>query len=198
MSVWLELERLALSHGYLGVFILALVCNLTFFLPAPLVVPVYAMGVTHSPILLGLSSGLGSTIGEFSSYLIGLAGRRIIDRRYEEHIETAKRLLQRYGAAMIFVFALTPLPDDLLLVTFGLINYDLKKAFTAMLLGKIMLNMAVAYAGRYSFSSVWGFVASMNRVEVLLLALFGVAALLASSRIDWSTVYNKMESLRRG
>lgn len=195
MSIWIELEQLALSHGYVGVFILALACNLTFFLPAPFVVPVYALGVTHSPILLGLSSGLGSTIGEFSSYLIGLVGKRIIDQRYEEQLETAKKLLQKYGATMIFIFALTPLPDDFLLVTFGVVKYDLRKAFTAMLLGKIILNMAVAYAGRYSFSSVRDILTSMSSFQVLFLAFFVVIAVWAFSKIDWSVFFQKMEHL---
>jgi len=195
VSILLELETIALTYGYLGVFILALACNLTFFLPAPLVVPVYAMGVTHNPILLGLSSGLGSTIGEFSSYLIGLAGKQIIKGRYEDQLDIVKKLLQKYGVALIFIFALTPLPDDLLLVTFGIIKYDLKKAFTAMLCGKIMLNTIVAYAGKYSFSSVWDFMTSINLFQMLLLAFSGVILVYAFSKIDWSILLKKFEHL---
>lgn len=188
----MELENLALTYGYVGVFILALVSNLTFFLPAPLVVPVYALGVTHNPILLGLSSGLGSTVGEFSSYFIGLAGKKIINERYEKQLEIARKLLQKYGVAMIFIFALTPLPDDLLLVTFGIIKYDLKKAFTAMLFGKIILNMIVAYAGRYSFSFVLDIMTSINIVQIVFLAFFCIITVLAFSKIDWSTVFKKI------
>lgn len=156
MNVWIWLEGLAYTYRYPGVFVLALLCNLTFFLPAPLVVPVYAMGVTHNPLILGLCSGLVSSLVEFSSYVIGLGGSKMISDRYGEQVAVTKRLLERYGAFLIFLFALTPLPDDLLLVTYGVIKYDLKKAFSAMLLGKILMNTLVAYAGKYSFQFVWG------------------------------------------
>lgn len=96
---------------------------------------------------------------------------------------------------MIFIFALTPPPDDLLHVTFGIIKYDSKKAFTAMLLGKIILNMMVAYAGMYGFSSVLDLMASINMVQILFLAFLGVITALAFSRIDWSTVLKKIEHL---
>lgn len=187
------LETLAYTYGYFGVFILALVCNLTFFLPAPLVVPVYAMGATHNPILLGLSSGLGSTIGEFSSYLLGLAGNKKINERYGRQVAIIRRLLDRYGAFLIFLFALTPLPDDLLLVTFGIIKYDFKKAFIAMLLGKILMNTIVSYAGKYSFEFVWTNIVSLSPIHLIIL---GIPILLVAAYLvkqDWTEFLLKLE-----
>jgi membrane protein YqaA with SNARE-associated domain len=193
MNVWVWLEGLAYTFGYPGVFVLALLCNITFFLPAPLVVPIYAMGVTHNPILLGLFSGLGSTIGEFSSYYIGIGGSKIINERYSKQVAITKRLLERHGAFLIFLFALTPLPDDLLLVTFGIIKYDLKKAFTAMLLGKILMNTIVSYAGKYSFEFVWSNIISLSPIHLIL---FGVLILLVAAyliRQDWTDLLLKLE-----
>jgi uncharacterized membrane protein YdjX (TVP38/TMEM64 family) len=194
MSIWLELEKLALSYGYEGVFVLAILCNMTFFLPVPLVLPIYALGVTHNPILLGFSSGLGSSIGEFSSYFIGVAGKRIFDR-YDEKLEVVKGLLQRYGAPLIFVFAVTPLPDDLILVAFGLTKYDLKKAFVSMLCGKVILNMAVAYAGRYSFTSALDILTSLNAFQIILLVIICAALIYAYAKINWSIVWEKLEKI---
>jgi len=192
MGIWVELSKLALTYGYWGVFILALICNLTFFLPAPVVVPIYAMGVTHSPLLLGLSSGLGSTIGEFSSYVIGMVGKKVINNRYSEKLEVTKRLLDKYGALLIFIFALTPLPDDLLLVTFGVINYDLRKAFFSMLLGKIMMNTIVAYAGKYSFPSVWSFITATNPVLLIILGCAALLILYMVYKVDWDRILGKI------
>ncbi len=193
MSIWVWLEGLAYTYGYPGVFVLALLCNLTFFLPAPLVVPVYAMGVTHNPLLLGLSSGLGSTIGEFSSYIIGVGGSKIINERYSKQVSATKRLLERHGAFLIFIFALTPLPDDLLLVTYGVIKYDLKKAFSAMLLGKILMNTIVAYAGKYSFEFVWGNIVSFSPFQLLLLGLPIILIAIYLMRQDWADLILRIE-----
>ncbi len=193
MSVWVWLEGLAYAYGYPGVFLLALLCNLTFFLPAPLVVPVYAMGVTHNPIFLGLSSGVGSAIGEFSSYFIGKGGSKMIMDRYERQVSVTKRLLERHGAFLIFLFALTPLPDDLLLVTYGIINYDLRKAFTAMLFGKILMNTIVAFAGKYSFEFVWGSIVSLSPFQLILFSIPVVVVGTYLLRQDWSDLLLRLE-----
>jgi membrane protein YqaA with SNARE-associated domain len=193
VSVWVWLEGLAYAYGYPGVFLLALLCNLTFFLPAPLVVPIYAMGVTHNPIFLGLSSGVGSAIGEFSSYFIGKGGSKMIMDRYERQVSVTRRLLERHGASLIFLFALTPLPDDLLLVTYGIINYDLRKAFTAMLLGKILMNTIVAFAGKYSFEFVWGSIVSLSPFQLILFSIPVVVVGTYLLRQDWTDMLLRLE-----
>ena len=193
MSVWVWLEGLAYAYGYPGVFLLALLCNLTFFLPAPLVVPIYAMGVTHNPIFLGLSSGVGSAIGEFSSYFIGKGGSKMILDRYERQVSVTRRLLERHGSSLIFLFALTPLPDDLLLVTYGIINYDLRKAFTAMLLGKILMNTIVAFAGKYSFEFVWGSIVSLSPFQLILFSIPVVVVGTYLLRQDWTDMLLRLE-----
>lgn len=194
MGIWVWLEGLAYAYGYPGVFLLALLCNLTFFLPAPLVVPVYAMGVTHNPLLLGLSSGVGSAIGEFSSYFIGKGGSKIITKRYGRQVAVTRRLLERHGAFLVFLFALTPLPDDLLLVTYGVINYDLRKAFTAMLLGKILMNAIVAYAGRYSFEFVWGSIVSLSPFQLVLFSIPVIVIGVYLLRQDWTDLLLRLEN----
>jgi membrane protein YqaA with SNARE-associated domain len=193
LSMWTELVNIALAHGYLGVFILALLCNMTFFLPAPVVVPIYALGATHNPIFLGISSGLGSTIGEFSSYFIGVASKRIIDDRYKRQVQITRRLLEKYGMMLIFIFALTPLPDDLLLVTFGIVDYDLRKAFTAMLAGKILMNIGVAYAGRYSFPTLWTYITSISPLQIGLLLCIAGLIIYRASKIDWSGMLERFD-----
>ena len=158
-----------------------------------MVVPVYAMGVTHNPILLGLFSGLGSTIGEFSSYIIGVGGSKLINERYGQQVSVTKRLLERHGAFLIFLFALTPLPDDLLLVTYGVIKYDLKKAFPAMLLGKFLMNTFVAYAGRYSFEFIWRNILSLTPLQLLLLVLPIILVAVYLMRQYWTDLLLRIE-----
>ena len=193
MSMWTELVNIALAHGYLGVFILAILCNMTFFLPAPVVVPIYALGVTHNPIILGLSSGLGSTIGEFSSYVIGVASKKVIDTRYERQLRITRRLLEKHGMILVFIFALTPLPDDLLLVTFGIVDYDLKKAFTAMLAGKILMNIGVAYAGRYSFPTLWTYITAISPLQAGIILCIAAVLIYRVYKIDWSGTLERFD-----
>jgi membrane protein YqaA with SNARE-associated domain len=180
------MANLVTQYGYAGAFLISIFGNFTIFFPVPFTITIYAFGATLNPFLLGLVCGIGSTIGEFSAYLIGMGGRKVIEGRYEERLESAKRLIQRYGATIIFLFALLPLPDDVILIPLGVLSYDLKKALGAMFIGKFMMLTFVDYAGRFSYTfvrdifesgGIFGGVASVALLIVILVAMM---------KIDWT------------
>lgn len=186
MDLWAWMNQLVSAYGYAGAFAISLFGNFTVFFPVPYIITIYAFGATLNPVLLGVACGAGSTIGEFSAYLIGRGGRRVLDEKYGERLETAKLLVQRHGMAVIFLFALTPLPDDLLMILLGMLRYSLKKAMVAMFAGKTIMCTVVAYAGRYSYgfikeifesSGILGGVASVALLVVIIWALL---------KVDWA------------
>ena len=186
MDVWGWMADLVTQYGYAGAFLISIFGNFTIFFPVPFTITIYAFGATLNPIILGIVCGLGSTIGEFSAYLVGVGGRKVIGDRYEERLENAKRLLQKYGATIIFLFALLPLPDDAILIPLGVLRYDLKKALIAAFLGKVAMCTIVAYAGRFSYTFVKDLFESGGVLggfaSVAILALILVALI----RIDWT------------
>jgi membrane protein DedA with SNARE-associated domain len=186
LDLWAWMNQLVLAYGYAGAFAISVFGNFTVFFPVPFVITIYAFGATLNPVLLGIACGAGSTIGEFSAYLIGRGGRRVLDEKYGERLETAKLLVQRHGMAVIFLFAVTPLPDDLLMIPLGMLRYSLRKAMVAMFAGKTIMCTVVAYAGRYSYSfikeifessGILGGVASVALLVVIIWALL---------KIDWA------------
>ena len=186
MDVWGWMADLVTNYGYAGAFLISIFGNFTIFFPVPFTITIYAFGATLNPLLLGLVCGIGSTIGDASAYLVGMGGRKVIKGRFEERLESAKRLIQRYGATIIFIFALLPLPDDIILIPLGVLRYDLKKALGAMFLGKTIMLTFVAYAGRYSYTfvkdifesgGVFGGVASVALLVIVLVAMI---------KIDWT------------
>jgi len=185
-DIWAWMGNLVASYGYSGAFLISIFGNFTVFFPVPFVLTIYAFGATLNPLLLGLVCGLGSTVGEFSAYLIGRGGRRIIDDRYGERLESAKLLVQEYGMAVIFVFAVLPLPDDLILIPLGMLRYSLKKAMIAMLLGKTIMCVAVAYAGRYSYAIIRDVFVSSGVVGGLASTLLLAVIVYAMIKIDWA------------
>jgi membrane protein YqaA with SNARE-associated domain len=180
------MSNLVVVYGYLGAFLISIIGNFTVFFPVPFVVTIYAFGATLNPLLLGLACGIGSTIGEFSAYLIGSGGRRIINERYGKRLETAKLLVQKYGMIIIFVFAVLPLPDDLILIPLGVLRYNLKKAMAAMFLGKFIMCTSVAYAGRYSYAFIRdifvssGWVGGLASIGLLILLIYLMV------KVDWT------------
>jgi membrane protein YqaA with SNARE-associated domain len=184
-DIWAWMGNMVATYGYAGAFLISIFGNFTIFFPVPFVVTIYAFGATLNPLLLGLVCGVGSTVGEFSAYLIGRGGRKIINDRYGERLESAKLLVQEYGMAVIFVFAVLPLPDDLILIPLGMLRYSLKKAMIAMLLGKTIMCVAVAYAGRYSYALIRDVFASSGVVGGLASTLLLAIIVYAMIKIDW-------------
>ena len=186
MDVWGWMADLVTNYGYLGAFFISIFGNFSIFFPVPFTITIYAFGATLNPLILGIACGLGSTIGEFSAYLVGVGGRKVIGDRYEERLESAKRLLEKYGAMIIFLFALLPLPDDAILIPLGVLRYDLKKALVAAFLGKVAMCTIVAYAGRFSYTFVkdlfesGGVLGGFASVAILALIL------VAMMKIDWA------------
>lgn len=186
MSVWGWMADLVTNYGYAGAFLISIFGNFTIFFPVPFTITIYAFGATLNPLLLGLVCGIGSTIGEFSAYLVGVGGRKVIEGRFEDRLESAKRLIERYGATIIFIFALLPLPDDIILIPLGVLRYDLKKALGAMFLGKTIMLTIVAYAGRYSYTIVKDIFESGGVLGGVASVALLVIILVAMMKIDWT------------
>jgi len=152
---------LASQYGYLGIFLISLVGALSIFLPIPYTVVIFTLGGLKAggtwvfePLWIAVSAGIGSAIGEFSGYLIGVGGGRAISKRYKKRMDLLARIFDKYGLIVIFLFALTPLPDDLLFIPLGVMRYNLARAFVPALIGKFCMNLIVAYSGRFSIQII--------------------------------------------
>lgn len=186
MDIWGWMGELVANYGYFGAFFISLFGNFTIFFPVPFVVTIYAFGAVLNPLLLGITCGLGSTVGEFSAYIIGRGGRKILEDRYGERLRSAKLLVQRYGALAIFFFAVLPLPDDLILIPLGILRYDLRKAMLSMLIGKTLMCLGIAYAGKYSYDVVREIFKSSGYIGGISSVILLIIIMVVLVKIDWT------------
>jgi membrane protein YqaA with SNARE-associated domain len=190
LSQWMM--NLASQYGYLGVFLISLLGATSIFIPIPSTVVIFILGAAQKfdPLLLGLFAGLGATLGEFSGYLIGFGGRKVIGEKYKKKMDILMKLFKRFGPVIIFIFALTPLPDDLLFIPLGVMRYSVVAAFIPAFFGKFLSNLIIAYAGRLSLqiiSDIFGiegegmsFLIGTVIAVVLLIVIFVVMF-----KVDW-------------
>lgn len=151
-------QSLVFTFGYFGVFFAAFLGSVPLFLYTPALLVVFFAGAMLDPLLVGLVAGIGAAIGELVGYGIGVGGKKIY--KHEKKIDPkwlkkGTKWFNRYGGFVLtFVFAATPLPDDLIGIIAGFVKYDIKKYFIACLLGKLILCLSIAYAGFYGISFV--------------------------------------------
>ena len=197
------MERFAFQYGYFGIFLISLVGALAIFFPIPYTVVIFTLGGlkvgeawVFEPVWIAIAAGIGSAFGEFSGYLVGFGGRRVIGERYKKKMEFLMKLFDRFGPIVIFLFALTPLPDDLLFIPLGVIRYSLIRALIPALVGKICMNFIVAYGGRlsneiieYVFGVKSDWVSALIGMVVAL--VFSIIVFVIMFKVDWEKLFEK-------
>ncbi len=155
------MENLSTTYGYFGIFLISLIGALSIFFPIPYTVIIFTLGGLQvdgvwvfEPVWIAAAAGIGSAFGEFSGYFLGFSGRKVIGEKFKKKMDFLVRLFNKFGAAMIFLFALTPLPDDLLFIPLGVMRYGVIKALIPALLGKFCMNLIIAYSGRFSIQII--------------------------------------------
>ena len=175
------------SYGYLGSFLICLVTNATVILPFPGIVVLFALGAAFNPCFIGLAAGIGGTIGEMTCYLLGYSGRGIVENR--RLYDRAVQWLHKWGSLTVFVFAISPLPFDVLGIAAGLLRFPFWKFFVACWLGKTILYIGMAFAGAWGWEAfVSGGLSLTSPISASTLAALGALLLLALALIveNWT------------
>ena len=154
LSVFIILNRQKVTelegYGYLGVFLISIISSASIVLPVPGWILVATMAFTlNNPILVGVVSGLGGTIGEMTGYLLGYGGRLAVEnvRIYTRMVHWMKR----WGSITIFVLALIPNPlFDVAGAAAGSLRFPVWKFLLFGAAGRIPKNVLFAYIG------IWG------------------------------------------
>jgi len=179
--------------GYFGVFLVSFLGTASIIIPIPYTLLILWLGIAgFDPILLTIAGGLGSALGELSGYLLGYYGRKILSSERQKKLGYLVKLIGRYGPIAIFIFALTPLPDDLLFIPLGILRFNLLRAFIPAVLGKLLMSFILAYFGQtygQFIFLIFGEGASWIGMGITAVALIIVIVVLY--RIDWEKVFEK-------
>jgi membrane protein YqaA with SNARE-associated domain len=180
-----ELAQLG-NYGYLSAFLISLITNATIILPFPGIVIILLLGATFNPVLVGLAGGIGGAIGEMTCYMLGYSGRGVVENR--RFYDKAAQWLKKWGVLTVFVFALTPLPFDVLGIAAGLLRFPLWKFFVACWCGKTLVYIGMALAGAWGWEAFVSGMLFTSPVAVGILAALGTLALLVLALVieNWT------------
>jgi len=187
------LYQTAIQFSFLGVFLISLIGAMAIVVPIPYTLVIFWLGQAGwDPLFLMIAGGCGSAVGELAGYLLGYYGRRLISEEQQKRMDYLLKLLGKYTPLAIFLFALTPLPDDLLFIPIGLLRFNILKAFIPALLGKFLMVYLVAYFGRIGGSLITRFFGSEGSIlGSVITTILLIAVILVLYRIDWEKVFFK-------
>ena len=132
--------------GYMGLFIANLLGSATILLPLPSFATTIAAGAFLNPVLAGIFSATGSTIGELTGYYAGRGGEELIKK--DKNIKRVQKWMDKYGLWVVFVLAAVPNPlFDLAGIISGASHIPVRKYLIAVLSGKLIKFILLAYLG---------------------------------------------------
>nr|MDO8087001.1 VTT domain-containing protein [Candidatus Sigynarchaeum springense] len=148
------------ANGLWAALVLSMFGNMSILIVIPYSYIVFQLGITASgiqpawyPLVLGVLSGLGAGVGEVTSYIIGrlfTKSEKLVNSDLGQKFEKMRKTFEEHPKIiplMVFIFAATPLPDDVILVPFGVMKYSYWKTIIPCMLGKMLLCTIVAVLG---------------------------------------------------
>lgn len=142
------------SYGYLGIFLISLLGNATIVFPVPVILTAFLGGGIFNPLIVGVVTALGATIGELVGYMAGLSGGGLVEKG--SRIQKVKNWMNKYGLWALFVLAIIPNPlFDLAGIVAGATRIPVHKYLIVVWLGKLIKFLAFSFLGAGVFQ--WNF-----------------------------------------
>ncbi len=114
------------EYSYLGIFFLLIAVNAAPLLMPPtwiILASFIAIDPLLDPLILALIGATGATIGRFFLKHVSGAFRRFVGKEQKSNLDAIGKFLslRKFGYTLTsFLFAATPLPRNMLFVTYGL------------------------------------------------------------------------------
>ena len=135
---------------YVGIFVISAAASATLIIPIPGLAMTSLIGTLSvspwDPLLIGISSGLGATLGETTGYLLGYSGRMAIpDTGTYQRVVSSMR---RWGSLTIFLLALIPTRlFDFACMAAGMLSFPMWKFILVGGAGRLPKLILFAYLG---------------------------------------------------
>jgi membrane protein YqaA with SNARE-associated domain len=198
--VYLWVYNFSLLAGYPGLFAICFLGNATVIVPFPYFVTTFVFGglrdislqFVFDPVIVGLISGIGACLGDMTGYAIGYAGGHYVQSSQRDAFQKLLEAHPRWTPLVIWFLAITPLPDDIVIVPLGAARYSWWRVIIPQSIGKIMFLTAIAWSGRLGLQWVQDLITSEGPSTILsrsvepLTLLLVLAAVYLLIRIDWS------------
>jgi len=140
------------SYGLIGVLVASLIANATIFLVVPIDALILLVASTKifNPFLLALFAAVGAAIGESTGYFLGRGGRTVVEKKFHNQLDKIDDIIKKiseWGFGFIMLMSFVPFAFDLISVIAGMLEYDLKKFYPAVFIGRFLRYSVLAFFG---------------------------------------------------
>ncbi len=183
------------EYTYPFVFIIIFVLSIIPILTPPtwiVVVSAYSLHDQLNPILLSVIGATAAITGRLILLQLSTIGRRAINDHRKSSLEKLRKYLEktRYGYLIgTLIFALLPLPSNMLFISYGLINAKSISIVVGFWIGRFLAYIIMIYVSQYFFNSFTEILNS-DIQTLLVLNIVGIVMTVFMLLIDWNILFS--------
>ena len=179
------------EYSYIGIFFLLIAVNAAPLLMPPtwiILASFIAIDPLLDPLILALIGATGATIGRFFLKHVSGAFRRFVGKEQKSNLDAIGKFLsiRKFGYTLTsFLFAATPLPSNMLFVTYGLLNAKSFGLYIGFWTGRV-----ISYYIMITISTIvlTPFIELFEEryIGILIADVLGIGSVIFFTCIDWN------------
>lgn len=184
------------EYTYPFVFFIIFVLSVIPILTPPtwiVVVSAYSLNDQLNPFLLSIIGATAAIAGRLLLLQLSTFGRKTINDQRKSSLEKLRKYLEktRYGYFIgTLLFALLPLPSNMLFISYGLINAKSISIIVGFWLGRFLVYIIMIYVSYYFFNSFKEMLNS-DIQTLILMNIVGILMTLFMLLIDWNILFSE-------
>ena len=184
------------EFSYLGIFFLLIAVN-----AAPLLMPptwiilssFYAIDPLLDPLILSLIGATGATIGRFFLKSVSGIFRKFVGNEQKSNLDAIGNFLniRKFGYVLTsFLFAATPLPSNMLFVTYGLLRAKSFGLYIGFWLGRVVSYYIIITISTIVFTPFIELFED-RYIGILIADALGIGSVIFFTCINWNLLLTK-------
>ncbi len=189
----MEFFELFGEFSYFGIFFVLIGINTIPILVPPtwiILTSFYLLDPTLNIVLLAIVGGTGATIGRFFLKKISGLFRKFVGEEQQSNLDTIGNYLnkKKYGYLVAsFLFGATPLPSNILFITYGLMRAKSIGIYIGFWIGRTISYIIMIYFGNAvlrPFLEIF----KDRLVGILLIDVAGIGTIILFACINWTVL----------
>jgi membrane protein YqaA with SNARE-associated domain len=187
----LDIFELFGEFSYFGIFLILIAINASPILMPPswiVLTSFYLLDPTLNVVLLAVVGATGATIGRFFLKRISGLFRKFVGEEQKSNLDMIGNYLnkKKYGYLIAsFLFGATPLPSNMLFITYGLMRAKSVGIYIGFWLGRIISYIIMIYFGNTVLTPFLD-IFEDRLIGILLIDGIGIGLIILFASLNWT------------
>ena len=184
------------QYTYPFVFLMIFVLSIIPILTPPtwiIVVSAYSLNDQLNPLLLSAIGATAAVIGRMILLQVSTIGRKAINDQRKSSLEKLRKYLEKTRYGYLFgtlLFALTPLPSNMLFISYGLMNAKSIGIVAGFWIGRFIAYLLMISLSKY-FVDYFKEILNSDIQSIFIIDIIGIIMTLFMLLIDWNILFSE-------